>query len=139
MTPFRCDRILVPTDLSPFAEKAVRYAHGLAVLQTFLDAYFRLRTCRVPDTRSLKGFRNDLASRRDDRHIDSVKGNVVTGLHHHVMMLIASLDIIIPGGVESLADAGGRIGPAVLPPFVSLTILNSQTVVINGVNGKSRV
>lgn len=30
MTPFRCDRILVPTDLSPFAEKAVRYAHGLA-------------------------------------------------------------------------------------------------------------
>jgi nucleotide-binding universal stress UspA family protein len=32
MTPFRCDRILVPTDLSPFAEKAVRYAHGLAEL-----------------------------------------------------------------------------------------------------------
>lgn len=32
MTPFRCDRILVPTDLSPFAEKAVRYAHGLAQL-----------------------------------------------------------------------------------------------------------
>jgi nucleotide-binding universal stress UspA family protein len=30
MTPFRCDRILVPTDLSPFADKAVRYAHGLA-------------------------------------------------------------------------------------------------------------
>jgi nucleotide-binding universal stress UspA family protein len=32
MTPFRCDRILVPTDLSPFGEKAVRYAHGLAEL-----------------------------------------------------------------------------------------------------------
>lgn len=32
MTPFKCDRILVPTDLSPFAERAVRYAHGLAEL-----------------------------------------------------------------------------------------------------------
>ena len=30
MTPFRCDRILVPTDFSPFADEAVRYAHGLA-------------------------------------------------------------------------------------------------------------
>jgi nucleotide-binding universal stress UspA family protein len=32
MADFRCERILVPTDLSPFAEKAVRYAHGLAEL-----------------------------------------------------------------------------------------------------------
>lgn len=30
MTPFQCDRILVPTDLSPLADSAVRYAHGLA-------------------------------------------------------------------------------------------------------------
>ncbi len=30
MDEFRCDRILVPTDLSPLAEPALRYAHGLA-------------------------------------------------------------------------------------------------------------
>lgn len=32
MNPFQCQRILVPTDLSPLAEQAVRYAHGLAEL-----------------------------------------------------------------------------------------------------------
>lgn len=32
MTPFQCDRILVPTDLSPLADSAIRYAHGLAEL-----------------------------------------------------------------------------------------------------------
>ena len=30
MTAFRLDKILAPTDLSPSAEAAVRYAHGLA-------------------------------------------------------------------------------------------------------------
>jgi nucleotide-binding universal stress UspA family protein len=30
MKPFGWERILVPTDLSPFAERAVRYAHRLA-------------------------------------------------------------------------------------------------------------
>jgi nucleotide-binding universal stress UspA family protein len=32
MQYFKCERILVPTDLSPFAERAVQYAHGLAEL-----------------------------------------------------------------------------------------------------------
>jgi universal stress protein A len=32
MAAFQCQRILVPTDLSAFAEQAVRYAHGLAEL-----------------------------------------------------------------------------------------------------------
>jgi universal stress protein A len=32
MTVFQCQRILVPTDLSSFADQAVRYAHGLAEL-----------------------------------------------------------------------------------------------------------
>jgi nucleotide-binding universal stress UspA family protein len=31
MDEFRCQRILVPTDMSPLANRATRYAHGLAL------------------------------------------------------------------------------------------------------------